>query len=73
MDGRRAMTARLVDYVRRETLHRGQSAVARGTGLDEKTVRQVFVEHVEALEKKRVFETPRVLGGVHPGRTGNRL
>lgn len=56
------MTARLVDYVRRETLHRGHSAVARETGLDEKTVRQVFAEHVEALEKRRVFETPSVLG-----------
>ena len=62
MDPRRAMTARLVDYVQKETLNRGHSAVARETGLDEKTVRQVFAEYVRELEKRYIFETPRVLG-----------
>lgn len=62
MDERRRMTLRLADYVWRQSLVRTNSDVARETGMDEKTVREIFGEKAGELSKEFRFETPEVLG-----------
>lgn len=62
-EGRR-MTARLEVYIRRKSLLRPFSEVAQETGVSPKRVREIFREHVNALELRReeACPTPRVLG-----------
>ena len=62
MDEKRAMTKRLVEYVRKAVLTRTNTDVARETGLDEKTVRQVFQDFAEEEKPRLVVVTPNVLG-----------
>lgn len=58
----RDCTQRLVDYIKRESVRRTFLDVAGEIGLDEKTVRNLFVEHSIELENSVRFETPRWMG-----------
>lgn len=62
-EGRR-MTRRLELYLQRRSLLRPFSEVAQETGVSSKTIREIFREHVKALEGEREKKcpTPRVLG-----------
>lgn len=62
MDDKRQMTRRLVTYIEREALRRTFVSVASETGVDEKTVRNVFHDHIAQLEATHAFTTPRWLG-----------
>jgi len=62
MDEDRRMTRRLLAYVQQESLARTFTDVADRCGLDEKTVRLIFKEHVSQLESAYTFVTPSVLG-----------
>jgi transposase len=50
MDTKRMATKRLVEHVQRESLNETFVALAARIGLNEKTVRNIFKEHVEELE-----------------------
>jgi len=62
MDEKRQMTCRLVKYIGAHSLRRTFSSLAVEIGLDEKTVRNVFQDHVARLETTTVFSTPTWLG-----------
>ncbi|MEG3764976.1 ISL3 family transposase [Alteromonas sp. 14N.309.X.WAT.G.H12] len=61
-DEKRQMTHRLVQYIERESLRCTFSAVAEDVGVDEKTIRNIFNDYYERLEKTLKFETPQWLG-----------
>lgn len=61
-DEKRQMTNRLIQYIERESLRRTFSSVAEDVGVDEKTVRNIFNDYYERLEKTLKFEMPRWLG-----------
>lgn len=58
----RRMTDRLVRWIGKQSLKNTFARVADEIGLDEKTVRNVFRDHIAELEKRYKFETPDVLG-----------
>jgi len=60
-EGRR-MTRRLVAWIGVQSLKRVFAAIAEETGVDEKTVRNIFKDYVHELEAATKFETPRWLG-----------
>ncbi|WP_339678270.1 ISL3 family transposase [uncultured Zhongshania sp.] len=62
MKENRMMTERLYQFVSIRALYRTHSDVARDTGLDEKTVRQIFQEYTSTMDSIVTFETPRILG-----------
>jgi transposase len=64
---RRRMTTRLIRYVQESALLDKFQMVALRTGLSVRTVREIFQEHVDSLDKTFQFKTPRVLGldGIH--------
>lgn len=62
IDDKRLMTTRLKEYIQKRSMSDTFAVVARETGLDEKTIRHVFDDYVEAKSKAMPFETPRVLG-----------
>ncbi|NUQ94983.1 MAG: transposase family protein [Gemmatimonadaceae bacterium] len=53
MDERRFMTKRLLTWIGDRALKRTFAEVAADVGVDEKTVRLIFADHVRALEAKR--------------------
>ena len=61
VDGFR-MTLRLHEYVEKESFNHPYTFVAAQTGLDEKTVRDIFNARAEFLGRWHRFETPRILG-----------
>ncbi|HHA1618107.1 TPA: ISL3 family transposase, partial [Enterobacter cloacae] len=61
-DNKRQMTRRLIQYIERESLRRTFSGVAEDVGVDEKTVRNIFNDYCERLEKTLKFEMPQWLG-----------
>jgi len=61
-DDKRQMTHRLIQYIERESLRRTFSGVAEDVGVDEKTVRNIFSDYCERLEKTLKFEMPQWLG-----------
>nr|WP_232832403.1 ISL3 family transposase [Photorhabdus sp. CRCIA-P01] len=61
-DGKRQMTHRLLQYIERESLRRTFSSVAEDVGVDEKTVRNIFHDSCERLEKTLNVEMPKWLG-----------
>jgi transposase len=61
VDGFR-MTLRLHEYVEKESFNDPYTFVAAQTGLDEKTVRDIFNARAEFLGRWHRFETPRILG-----------
>ncbi len=56
------MTKRLAEFITKECYRDKFTDVARRSGVTEKTVRNVFREHVDTLRTKYRFETPEVLG-----------
>ncbi len=60
-EGRR-MTRRLVAWIGVQSLKRVFAAIAEETGVDEKTVRNIFKDYVHEMEVATKFETPRWLG-----------
>ncbi len=62
VDDKRAMTVRLVRWVGQQSFGRTFAGLAEDTGTDEKTVRNIFRDHVRHLEATTRFETPRWLG-----------
>lgn len=60
-DGRR-MTRRLVAWIGVQSLKRVFAAIAEETGVDEKTVRNIFQDYVKELKRDTTFATPGWLG-----------
>lgn len=56
------MTSRFAEYITKECYRDKFTEVARRTGVTEKTVRNVFRDHVDALRTRYSFETLEVLG-----------
>ncbi|MEW5288587.1 ISL3 family transposase [Erwinia papayae] len=61
-DDKRQMTDRLIQYIEHESLRQTFSGVAEDVGVDEKTVRNIFADYCERLEKTLKFEMPQWLG-----------
>lgn len=57
LDRKRRMTSRLVSYIHEQVPTQGITAVARNTGLDEKTIRNVFKDSNGAYLSRRVHPT----------------
>ena len=62
IDEKRGMTERLVKWVGTQSMKRTFASVAEETGLDEKTIRNVFRDHVNVLEAQFRFESPKWMG-----------
>ncbi len=62
LDDQRRVTERLKIFVAQQVLTRPFTAVATEVGLDEKTVRAVFREAVDAWDRTRTLVTPKILG-----------
>lgn len=62
MDEKRSVTRRLLTYIQEQSLRRTFVSISHEVGLDEKTVRNIFSDHVDLLDKSRKYETPEVLG-----------
>lgn len=62
MDETHKATKRLVSWIAEESLRESFAHVARQSGFDERTVRRIFDEHVEHLERTVKFVTPEWLG-----------
>lgn len=62
LDEKRAVSKRLLKYIQQESLKRTFTSVAEDVGLTEKTIRNIFKEHVVNLAKTVVFATPEWLG-----------
>jgi transposase len=62
MDERRNMTVRLLGYIRRLSLEKKFTEIAEEVGVNEKTVRNIFHEHIEALDAERTITAPEWLG-----------
>jgi hypothetical protein len=58
----RRMTTRCRTYIEEQSLLRQFTHVANDVGADEKTVRQIAMAHIAALNKKHKRYAPRVLG-----------
>jgi transposase len=58
----RQMTERLVKWIGQQSLKRTFLALAEETGVDEKTIRNIFRDHINELEKTVRFETPKWMG-----------
>lgn len=61
-DDKRQMTHRLIQYIEGESLRRTFSGVAEDVGVDEKTIRNIFNDYCERLERSLQFEMPQWLG-----------
>jgi len=51
-----------VEFIHRESIRRPFLPIAADVGIDEKTVRNIFEDHVEHLRHIMKFETPTWLG-----------
>jgi len=60
--GKRQMTSRLENWVGQQSIKRTFTSIADETGLDEKTVRNIFRDYVTDLEAELQFEAPKWLG-----------
>ena len=61
-DEKRDMTQRLVKWVGSQSMKRTFASVAKETGLDEKTIRNIFRDHINVLEAQFRFESPKWMG-----------
>ncbi|WP_434782447.1 ISL3 family transposase [Ferrovum myxofaciens] len=59
---RRAMTNRLTLWVGKQAIKRTFASIAEEVGIDEKSVRSVFRDYINELEKTVRFETPKWMG-----------
>ncbi len=62
IDEKRNATKRLVRYIEKQSLKRTFVSIAEDVGLDEKTIRNIFRDYVNKMEKEVQFETPNWLG-----------
>lgn len=62
VNARREMTDRLVKWVGQQSLKRTFASIADDTGLDEKTIRNIFRDYINELEAGFRFETPKWMG-----------
>lgn len=62
MDSKRMATERMVGYIEKRCLSETFVHIANELGIDEKTVRHVFDDHVQRLRQTTHFETPEILG-----------
>ena len=53
------MTSRLVKWVGKQAIKRTFASIAEEVGIDEKSVRSVFRDYINELEKTVRFETPK--------------
>ncbi|MBU2749902.1 ISL3 family transposase, partial [Acidithiobacillus thiooxidans] len=59
---KREMTDRLVRWIGQQSLKRTFASIADDTGLDEKTIRNIFRDYINELEAEFRFETPQWMG-----------
>jgi transposase len=62
VDGKRMMTSRLVEWVGKQSVKRPFSHIAEEIGINEMTVKNVFNDYINELEKTVRFETPQWMG-----------
>lgn len=62
MDDKRLMTVRLVKYIESHCLKKTFADISREVGVNDKTIRHIFDDHVGNLKATVHFETPEVLG-----------
>jgi len=62
VNAKREMTERLTRWIGQQSLKRTFASIADDTGLDEKTIRNIFRDYVNELEAEFRFETPRWMG-----------
>jgi transposase len=62
MDDRRMMTKRLLKHIEVKARLGSNSDVARDVGVDEKTVRSIFMDYYKAKDAEYKLTVPRVLG-----------
>jgi len=62
IDEKRAMTKRLSNWIGRQAIKRTFASIAEEVGCTEFTVRSVFADYVQELEKTIRFETPKWMG-----------
>lgn len=62
VDDKRLMTTRLTDWMGRQAIKRTFASIAEEVGCTEYTVRSVFSDYVNRLEKTIRFETPKWMG-----------
>lgn len=62
MDSKHMMTNDLKDYIRKEAMQRTFTSVADDVGVDESTVRRIFGEYADELEKQHIIYSPEWLG-----------
>lgn len=62
MDDRRMMTKRLLKHIEVKACLGSNSDVARDVGVDEKTVRSIFMDYYKAKDAEYKLTVPRVLG-----------
>ena len=62
VDERRMMTARLVEWVGKQSVKRPFAHLAEEIGLSENTVKNVFRDYINDLERTVRFEVPRWMG-----------
>lgn len=58
----RWLTARLVRWIGQQSLKRPFLSISDETGIDEKTVRNIFRDYINELEAQVRFETPKIMG-----------
>ena len=62
VNAKREMTDRLVKWIGQQSLKRTFASIADDTGLDEKTIRNIFRDYINELETEFRFETPKWMG-----------
>ncbi len=62
VDEKRLMTARLIKWIGQQSIKRPFLHLADEVGIDKKTVKNIFRDHINELEKTFRFETPKWMG-----------
>lgn len=62
VNAKREMTDRLARWIGQQSLKRTFASIADDTGLDEKTIRNIFRDYINELEAEFRFETPKWMG-----------
>ena len=67
VNAKREMTDRLVRWIGQQSVKRTFASIADDTGLDEKTIRNIFRDYINEQEAEFRFETPKWMGieGIH--------
>lgn len=62
IDPKRLATIRFVRHVEQQCLRKTFAELSREVGVDEKTIRHIFDDHVDRFRKEVRFETPEIMG-----------